>query len=345
MLKDTVRTDAYRDFIYENKRLFRDKIVLDVGCGTGILSMFCAKAGAKMVIAVDNSNIIEKAREIVYENGFGDIIKWVISFFRVDMLAPVNLAIRRRCLRGKIEEVKLPVGQVDIIVSEWMGYGLLFEAMLDSVLWARDQYLAPSGLIIPSHATLHIAPFASPDFITSHVSFWNCVYGFKMSSMLSNIYDEALVCATKPSSLAAHSVGFLQLPLHTIKADELTFIKDVQVTLERDIDRLDGWNIWFDIFFMPSCTSQIPEDVLPAQMKKRGYVAFTTGPDGLETHWNQCVLLINHRTGDPTPLKKGQVIKAQVGYKKKEKDVRSLDIRVQWDADRIEQGIQTWSLQ
>jgi len=79
MLKDTVRTDAYRDFIYDNKHLFKDKIVLDVGCGTGILSMFCAKAGAKMVIAVDNSNIIEKARQIVYDNGFGDVIKYVFQ--------------------------------------------------------------------------------------------------------------------------------------------------------------------------------------------------------------------------------------------------------------------------
>lgn len=75
MLKDAVRTDAYRDFIYDNKGLFKDKIVLDVGCGTGILSMFCAKAGAKMVIAVDNSNIIERARENIYNNGFGDVIK------------------------------------------------------------------------------------------------------------------------------------------------------------------------------------------------------------------------------------------------------------------------------
>jgi protein arginine N-methyltransferase 3 len=75
MLKDAVRTDAYRDFIYDNKGLFKDKIVLDVGCGTGILSMFCAKAGAKMVIAVDNSNIVERARENIYANGFGDVIK------------------------------------------------------------------------------------------------------------------------------------------------------------------------------------------------------------------------------------------------------------------------------
>lgn len=79
MLKDTVRTDAYRDFIYDNKGLFKDKVVLDVGCGTGILSMFCAKAGAKMVIAVDNSNIIQKARENIYKNGFEDVITYVLK--------------------------------------------------------------------------------------------------------------------------------------------------------------------------------------------------------------------------------------------------------------------------
>lgn len=74
MLKDTIRTDAYRDFIYGNKNLFQGKIILDVGCGTGILSMFCAKAGAARVIAVDNSDIIDKARDNVIDNGLADII-------------------------------------------------------------------------------------------------------------------------------------------------------------------------------------------------------------------------------------------------------------------------------
>lgn len=74
MLKDKVRTDAYRDFIYDNKNLFQDKIVLDVGCGTGILSMFCARAGAAKVIAVDNSDIVDRARENIHENMLGHII-------------------------------------------------------------------------------------------------------------------------------------------------------------------------------------------------------------------------------------------------------------------------------
>jgi protein arginine N-methyltransferase 3 len=74
MLKDTARTDAYRDFVYDNKELFKGKTVLDVGCGTAILSMMCAKAGAKHVIAVDNSDIIQKARANVFANGLSDTI-------------------------------------------------------------------------------------------------------------------------------------------------------------------------------------------------------------------------------------------------------------------------------
>ena len=45
MLKDEVRTKSYMNAIENNKHLFKDKIVLDVGCGTGILSMFAARAG------------------------------------------------------------------------------------------------------------------------------------------------------------------------------------------------------------------------------------------------------------------------------------------------------------
>ena len=50
--------------IIKNQNVFNDKIVLDIGCGTGILSLFAAKAGAKLVIAVDMSDVIEQAIKI-----------------------------------------------------------------------------------------------------------------------------------------------------------------------------------------------------------------------------------------------------------------------------------------
>lgn len=52
MLKDEVRTLTYRNSMYNNRHLFKDKVVLDVGCGTGILCMFAVKAGASKVIGV-----------------------------------------------------------------------------------------------------------------------------------------------------------------------------------------------------------------------------------------------------------------------------------------------------
>ena len=77
-------------------------------------------------------------------------------------------------VKGKLEETALPLEKFDIIVSEWMGYFLydmpflmctrsnppserLYESMLDTVLLARDKYLAPGGLIFPDTATIYLA--------------------------------------------------------------------------------------------------------------------------------------------------------------------------------------------
>jgi protein arginine N-methyltransferase 1 len=94
------------------------------------------KAGAKHVIGVDMSTIIEKAKEIVEANG---------------MTSKITL------LQGKMEEVELPFPKVDIIISEWMGYFLLYESMMDTVLYARDKYLVKDGLIFPDKATIFMA--------------------------------------------------------------------------------------------------------------------------------------------------------------------------------------------
>lgn len=75
MIKDKIRTEAYRNFIIANSELFHNKVVLDVGCGSGILSMFCAKAGARAVHAVDRSDIINQARAVAFDNNLDHIIK------------------------------------------------------------------------------------------------------------------------------------------------------------------------------------------------------------------------------------------------------------------------------
>ncbi len=75
MLKDDVRTKSYLNAIEQNKHLFKDKIVLDVGCGTGILSLFAARAGAAKVFAVECSGIVEQCRQIVADNGYSETIE------------------------------------------------------------------------------------------------------------------------------------------------------------------------------------------------------------------------------------------------------------------------------
>ena len=179
--------------------------------------MFCARAGAKRVYAVDASAIISKARANVARNGLSSTIT---------------------CVHGKMEEVTLPGleaagGTVDVIVSEWMGYCLLFEAMLPSVLWARDRYLRRDGrgLMVPSHASLWAAPAADPRWAADHARpFWHDVYGFDMRSMAAGLEDEARV-------LVARLRGAQQQvarPGEHGRDDVLVHVRDVQVEREEE---------------------------------------------------------------------------------------------------------------
>ena len=91
--------------------------------------------------------------------------------------------------------------EVDVIISEWMGYFLLFESMLDTVLWARDRWLAPGGVILPNRCNISISGICDPDLYKNHVSYWSDVYGFKMSCMRSAVVQEASVQVIKSECL------------------------------------------------------------------------------------------------------------------------------------------------
>lgn len=90
MLKDEVRTLTYRNSMFHNKHLFKDKVVLDVGSGTGILCMFAAKAGAKKVIGVCLLFISERNQQ-----GFTSQ-----EFYTFGLLSQVSLFVLFRLLHG-----------------------------------------------------------------------------------------------------------------------------------------------------------------------------------------------------------------------------------------------------
>lgn len=199
MLKDTSRTLSYQKAIEGNPEDFKDKIVLDIGCGTGILSIFAARAGAKHVYAVDNAEVALYAREIIKENGFEDKIT---------------------VYKGKIEEIDFPFGEgeVDIIISEWMGYYLLYESMLDCVLWARDKFLRKdTGKMLPDRAQLFVAAIEDSEYKMEKTQFWNNVYGVDMSIMSTGLWKDPVVDTVPPNAIMSDSCCILDIDLVKMK--------------------------------------------------------------------------------------------------------------------------------
>jgi protein arginine N-methyltransferase 3 len=88
-----------------------------------------------------------------------------------------------------------------------MGYALLYESMLDSVLVARDRFLRPKdqavvapgkplgfkGVMVPSQCRMVLALCDPQGLIKQRVGFWRDVYGFDMSSMATEAFEEAIV--------------------------------------------------------------------------------------------------------------------------------------------------------
>src|SRR5271170_1567362 len=97
MLRDSVRNEAFRNAIAHAVK--PGDVVLDMGAGTGILSVFAAVAGARKVYAVERTDVALVARRMVERNGFAGCID---------------------VLQADLEDITLPE-KVDVLVSEWMG--------------------------------------------------------------------------------------------------------------------------------------------------------------------------------------------------------------------------------
>ncbi|KAJ2362854.1 hypothetical protein IW150_006896 [Coemansia sp. RSA 2607] len=328
MLQDRVRTEGYRDFMYNSADVLRGKVVLDVGCGTGILSMFAARAGAARVIAVDNSDIIEKARANVIENGLDGVITLV---------------------RGRIEDLELPVDRVDVIVSEWMGYFLLFEAMLDSVLVARDRFLAPGGLLAPSASYVYLTAISDAVYMRERVDYWDDVYGFRMSAMKPPVIDsvrEADVDVVPPETVAATRALLAAIDHGTATTASLDFASNFIIEATRDA-QLHALLGYFDVAF--SCSQDapgpgdaqlaapvyggtgdsknaVPEPASLWRQPESPMSGFTTGPHGEATHWKQTIFVLD----EAIDARRGDVIRGRFVCRKSSTNPRELDLEISY---------------
>ncbi|XP_057858575.1 probable histone-arginine methyltransferase CARM1 isoform X2 [Cryptomeria japonica] len=263
MLQDYVRTGSYYAAVIENRIDFQGRIVVDVGAGSGILSLFAAQAGAKHVYAVEASDMVDYARKLIDGNP--------------------SLGQRITVIQGKVEEVELPE-KADILISEPMGTLLVNERMLESYVIARDRFLSPVGKMFPTIGRIHMAPFSDEYLyveIANKALFWQQqnYYGVDLTplhgSAFQGYFSQPVVDAFDPRMLIApaiyHTIDFTK-----VKEEELYEI-DIPLNFTASIGtRVHGLACWFDVLFNGSAVQRW----------------LTTAPGAPTTHWYQlrCVL-------------------------------------------------------
>ncbi|CAH9086025.1 unnamed protein product [Cuscuta epithymum] len=263
MLQDYVRTGTYYAAVIENRSDFHGRVVVDVGAGSGILSLFAAQAGAKHVYAVEASEMAEYAQKLIAGNPL--------------------LAERITVIKGKVEDVELPE-KADILISEPMGTLLVNERMLESYVIARDRFLGPNGKMFPSVGRIHMAPFTDEYLyleIANKAVFWQQENYFGVNlkplhgSAFQGYFSQPVVEAFDPRSLVAPAISHV-INFSSIKEEELYEI-DIPLRFTSSVStRIHGLACWFDVLFNGS--------TVPRWL--------TTAPGAPTTHWYQlrCVL-------------------------------------------------------
>ena len=183
-------------------------------------------------------------------------------------------------MEGHISDVQLPNGILaDVIISEWMGFYLLHESMLDAVVTARDRLLRPGGAVFPSTATIYACPVSLKEYCAQNFDFWQDICGFDFSAAASVMRQKCLRCpevmSVPEKSLLAEPQQLLSIDLQYINADDVRNVTaSLDFTMRRN-DVMHGFALWFDVQFDGSHP-----------------VTLDTSPSAATTHWQQTVILL-----------------------------------------------------
>ena len=220
MITDTARMEAYAGALRE--RIDPDKVVLDIGTGTGILALLACRYGAKQVVAVEPGNVIDLAKEICAANGWSANIRFY---------------------QQRSFDISLPE-PVDLIVSDLRGVLPLFQQHIPSIIDARDRLLSPSGMLIPMRDRLHMSVVSAGDLIAEYRHPWiDSPYGIEMQPVADCLFHRWRKAVFQQRDLLSSPALWTTIDYRTIQQT------DVQGTVEMKITKsgaAHGFAVWFD---------------------------------------------------------------------------------------------------
>ncbi|XP_034482377.1 protein arginine N-methyltransferase 1-like [Drosophila innubila] len=271
VMRDEATMLGFKAAFAANAELFRGATVLEVNCGSGMLSMWAAQRGAARVIAVEPSDVCRVARQLVRHNHLEHVIDVV---------------------QGTVQQLQLP--PVDVIISKWMGACLMYSSAVEDVLCARDKCLKPGGCIFPSQANLYIAAAdqarRSEDMISSPLQYWTRYSGLNLSLAFEIAQQTPLVSYIDVTQVLTQRHLLQRFDMHTLSRDQLSFTVPFKLrSLRQSLAKY--FVLYFDFRF-PS----------PGQVFK-----VSTSPSAPATQWKQTLFPID----DHLPLCVGDTISGQ----------------------------------
>jgi type I protein arginine methyltransferase len=141
------------------------------------------------------------------------------------------------------------VEKVDIIISEWMGYCLFYESMLDTVLYARDKWLdKKNGMMFPDRCSLFVTAIEDRQYKDEKINWWDEVYGFNMAVIRKVAITEPLVDVVDPKQVVTNAYMVKEIDLYTVTKEDLAFSSPFHLTVKRN-DFIQALVTYFTVEF------------------------------------------------------------------------------------------------